>query len=169
MTKIQSPHALTIGAALALLVTASPALAQTHASTAHAPVHARVHEPVGARVHAPVGARVHAATTHAPPPSHATTHADDPSGVVNIQTASAEQLQLLPGIGPSKADAIIRFRTTHPFGRVEDILRVRGIGRVTFRRLRPMITVSGGTTMTSDVHTPRAAATDASTTTAPSE
>jgi hypothetical protein len=42
--------------------------------------------------------------------------------------------------------------------RVEDILRVRGIGRVTFRRLRPMITVSGATTMTSDVHTPRGAA-----------
>ena len=157
MTKTQSPHALAIGAALALLVTASPALAQTHASTAHAPA-----------PRAPAHAHPHAEASHAPA-RPTTTHADDPSGVVNIQTASAEQLQLLPGIGPSKADAIIRFRTTHPFSHVEDILRVRGIGRVTFRRLRPMITVSGGTTMTADVHTPHAGATDASTTTTPRE
>jgi comEA protein len=69
-------------------------------------------------------------------------------GVVNIQTATSEQLQLLPGIGPSKAQAIVSFRERHAFRRVEDILRVRGIGRATFRRLRPMLTVQGQTTMT---------------------
>ncbi|MEZ4339679.1 MAG: ComEA family DNA-binding protein [Sandaracinaceae bacterium] len=69
------------------------------------------------------------------------------SGVVNIQTATAEQLQLLPGIGPSKAEAIIAHRERRAFRRVEDILRVRGVGRATFRRLRPMLTVEGPTTM----------------------
>lgn len=70
------------------------------------------------------------------------------SGVVNIQTANAEQLQLLPGIGPAKAEAIIAQRERQAFRRVEDILRVRGIGRATFRRLQPMITVDGPTTLT---------------------
>jgi competence protein ComEA len=136
-----NPRALAIATALTLLV-AAPAMAQTRAPAAHA--HATTHPAVHA---------THAAT-HATPP-----RPDDPTGVVNIQTATAEQLQLLPGIGPSKAEAIVRYRSSHPFARVEDILRVRGIGRVTFRRLRPMITVSGATTMTADVHAPHGAAT----------
>ena len=72
-------------------------------------------------------------------------------GVINIQTASAEELQRLPGIGPSKADAIIAQRTRVPFRRIEDILRVRGIGRATFRRLRPHLSVTGATTLTRDL------------------
>ncbi len=87
------------------------------------------------------------------------TEAATPSGVVNIQTATADQLQLLPGIGPSKAQAIIAHRDRRAFRRVEDILRVRGVGRATFRRLRPMLTVEGPTTMTAPA--PRAAATSA--------
>lgn len=86
-----------------------------------------------------------------------------PGGVVNIQTASAEELQRLPGIGPSKAEAIIAFRDRTPFRRVEDILRVRGIGRATFRRLRPMLSVSGATTLATEVRTPRAPRAEADT------
>jgi competence protein ComEA len=121
---------LGITAAMAMLA-ASPALAQT--THGHARASTASH-----------AAPSHAATTHATP-------SDEADGVVNIQTATAEQLQLLPGIGPSKAEAIIAYRTAHPFQRVEDILRVRGIGRATFRRLRSMITTSGATTMTTDV------------------
>lgn len=76
-------------------------------------------------------------------------------GVVNIQTASAEELQRLPGIGPSKAAAIIAYRERTPFRRIEDVMRVRGIGRATFRRLRPMLTVSGPTTLSTDVRAVR--------------
>lgn len=79
-----------------------------------------------------------------------------PEGVVNIQTATAEELQRLPGVGPSKAAAIIAFRERTAFRRVEDILRVRGIGRATFRRLRPYLSVSGPTTLATDVGAPRA-------------
>ncbi|HEY8429081.1 MAG TPA: helix-hairpin-helix domain-containing protein [Sandaracinaceae bacterium] len=82
-------------------------------------------------------------------------------GVVNIQTATVEQLQLLPGIGPSKAQAIVAFRERRAFRRVEDLMRVRGIGRATFRRLRPMLTVDGPTTMTAPARAPRAAAASA--------
>lgn len=99
---------------------------------------------------------------HAQRRSAPTTALETPAaaeGVVNIQTATAEELQRLPGIGPSKAEAIIAFRQRTQFRRVEDILRVRGIGRATFRRLRPYLTVSGATTLTADVtarRTPRA-------------
>lgn len=82
-------------------------------------------------------------------------------GVVNIQTASAEQLVLLPGIGPSKAQAIVEARERRAFRRVEDIMRVRGIGRATFRRLRPMLTVDGPTTLSAPVRATRARSADA--------
>ncbi len=137
MIKNTFNRTLGIAAALALLVAASPVAAQA----THAP-HARSTGPHTTSVPAP---RAHAAPS-----------SDVADGVVNIATASAEQLQLLPGIGPSKAQAILTYRTAHPFQRVEDILRVRGIGRATFRRLRSMITVSGATTMTTDVHAGRA-------------
>lgn len=61
---------------------------------------------------------------------------------VDLNTATAAELEKLPGIGPSKAGAIVALRERlGRFRRVEQILRVRGIGRATFRKLRPMITV----------------------------
>lgn len=83
------------------------------------------------------------------------TQAQSADGVVNIQTASVEELTRLPGIGPSKAAAIVAFRERTQFRRIEDLLRVRGIGRATFRRLRPMLTVSGPTTLAQDARAPR--------------
>jgi competence protein ComEA len=79
-------------------------------------------------------------------------------GVVNINTAGEAELSRLPGIGPSKAAAIIAYRERgRRFRRIEDLLRVRGIGRATFRRLRPMLTVQGPTTLggSSDAQTMR--------------
>lgn len=68
-------------------------------------------------------------------------------GVVNINDAASEQLELLPGVGPSRAQAIVAFRKTHPFKRVEDLQRIKGIGKKTFARLRPLITITGPTTL----------------------
>ncbi len=64
------------------------------------------------------------------------------SAPIDLNSASAEQLASLPGIGPSKAAAIVSFRERRPFRRVEDILRVRGIGRATFRSIRDRIHVN---------------------------
>lgn len=89
------------------------------------------------------------------PAAETATTTDATSGVVNIQTASAEQLQLLPGIGPSKAQAIVAHREHRAFRRVEDIMRVRGVGRATFRRLRPMLTVEGPTTLSAPTRATR--------------
>jgi len=61
--------------------------------------------------------------------------------VVDINVASKDQLETLPGIGPKTAEAIVEFRRARPFVRVEDIMEVSGIGPKTFDRLRPLITV----------------------------
>lgn len=63
--------------------------------------------------------------------------------MIDIQTATAAELETLPGVGPARAQAIIEYRTRTPFRRVEDLLRVSGIGRATFRELRSHITVGG--------------------------
>ena len=71
-------------------------------------------------------------------------------GVVNINTASEEELQRLPGIGPSRATAIVALRTrVQRFRGTDDLIRIRGIGRVSFRRLRPYLTLAGETTLLS--------------------
>lgn len=72
------------------------------------------------------------------------------AGVVNLNTASLEQLTLLPGIGPVRARAVLELRARlKRFARVADLMRVRGIGRKTFRKLAPMLTLEGETTLTS--------------------
>jgi len=63
------------------------------------------------------------------------------SDLVNLNTASEAELETLPGIGPAKAAAIVAYRERRPFARIEHLMRVHGIGRATFRRLRPLITV----------------------------
>ena len=61
---------------------------------------------------------------------------------VNINTASLAQLEELPGIGESKAQAIIDYRSEHgPFLTPEDIIKVSGIGEATFESLKDLITI----------------------------
>lgn len=62
---------------------------------------------------------------------------------IDVNTATAEQLQLLPGIGPSRAAAIIENRRAMgPFRTVEDLARIRGIGPATVEGVRPYVTLS---------------------------
>jgi competence protein ComEA len=68
-------------------------------------------------------------------------------GVVNLNTATEEQLQLLPRIGPSKAKAILKYRSRQKFKAPWDLTHVKGIGRKTFRLLRPFLVVQGETTL----------------------
>lgn len=64
------------------------------------------------------------------------------AALVDINTASAAQLDTLPGIGPSKAAAIIAYRQEHgPFYASADIQKVKGIGPATYATLASLITV----------------------------
>ncbi len=63
-------------------------------------------------------------------------------GLVNINTADSEILQILPSIGPATAEKIIAYRDENgPFLTVDDIIGVKGIGDVTLEKLRPLISV----------------------------
>jgi competence protein ComEA len=76
------------------------------------------------------------------------------AGQVNINSASVEQLALLPRIGPSVAQKILEFRQENgPFKSAADLMLVRGIGEKTFEQLKPYLAVSGETTLTHKVST----------------
>ena len=60
---------------------------------------------------------------------------------ININTAEAEQLVALPGIGPALAERIVEYRAEFPFEAIEDIMQVSGIGEVRFGEIKDLITV----------------------------
>src|SRR5690606_11072990 len=66
-------------------------------------------------------------------------------GKDNLNTATEEQLQLLPGIGPATAAKIVQARQEKPFSRPMEIVRVPGIGMKRFRVLEPYLAVEGPT------------------------
>jgi comEA protein len=64
---------------------------------------------------------------------------------VNLNTATVEQLVELPGVGQAVAARIIAYRETNGrFGKIEEVMNVRGIGEKTFLRLEPLILVEQG-------------------------
>ncbi|WP_223869373.1 ComEA family DNA-binding protein [Paenibacillus sabuli] len=68
--------------------------------------------------------------------------ASEPEGPVDLNAASAAELQALQGIGPAKAQAIVDDRETNgPFAQAEDLLRVTGIGEKTLENLKADIVV----------------------------
>jgi len=73
-------------------------------------------------------------------------------GVVNINTAGEEQLQLLPRVGPALAQRIIDFREANgPFRSVDELVAVKGIGETSLEKLSPYVTTEGATTLNDKV------------------
>jgi len=68
-------------------------------------------------------------------------------GKANLNTASERQLRLLPRVGTKAAQAIVAYRAKHKFQSIREILKVRGIGKRTFLRLKPHLTVYGPNTI----------------------
>lgn len=65
-----------------------------------------------------------------------------PGERLDLNLASAEELQKLPGIGPVLSEAIVQYRAEHgPFSRIEDIMNVPGIGQARFAAIADSITI----------------------------
>ncbi len=80
------------------------------------------------------------------------------AGKVNLNTATAEQLALLPRVGPAVAQRIVEHREQNgEFKQPEELMLVRGIGEKSFELMAPYVAVSGATTLTEKVRVPRKA------------
>ncbi len=66
-----------------------------------------------------------------------------PAHSVDLNAATADQLQQVPGIGPSTAKAIVNFRQkSGPFQKIEDLLAIKGISKARLEKMRPYLTLS---------------------------
>lgn len=64
------------------------------------------------------------------------------AALINVNKASAEELQVIRGIGPSLAERIIQYREEHGrFEKAEDLVKVRGIGEAKFEKIKEQISL----------------------------
>ena len=92
----------------------------------------------GQRIYVPVVGEVIPVVVAGEQPAETTA----PAGPVNVNSATADQLDVLPGVGPTTAAAIIAYRQQHgPFQTVDQLGDVRGIGPAKLEALRGLVTV----------------------------
>jgi competence protein ComEA len=77
-----------------------------------------------------------------PPPGAGPTSGAAPSAPLDLNTATLEQLDALPGVGEVTAGRIIAYRSAHPFSAVDELLEVPGIGQRRFEQLKDLVTVA---------------------------
>jgi competence protein ComEA len=92
----------------------------------------------------PAASALAAATSTKPPP----VAKKELVGKINLNTATEEQLMLLPTVGPAKAERVVTWRKKNGgFKRIADLRRVKGFGYKTFKRLEPLLDIKGDTTL----------------------
>jgi competence protein ComEA len=77
-----------------------------------------------------------------PPDAAAPTQGVTPSAPLDLNTATLEQLDALPGVGEVTAGRILAYRSAHPFTTVDQLLEVPGIGERRFDQLKDLVTVA---------------------------
>ena len=60
-------------------------------------------------------------------------------GKVHLNTATAEELETLPGVGAVTAQRIVEYRSAHGFAKIEDLMNVKGIGQAKFKKMQPWL------------------------------
>jgi competence protein ComEA len=76
------------------------------------------------------------------------------TGIVNLNTADAAQLAMLPRVGLKAAQRIVDYRKEHgSFKKTSDLMQVKGFGEKSFERLAAYVTIDGKTTLAAKVHT----------------
>jgi len=143
-------------AALVLGAAAIGGMVWSVTSRARAPVPSQAfHDPgVGSRRTSETAPRSHAPRTNAPAGRSESEPASDTresqasdrpavaGGLIDVNRASATELELLPGIGPTLSQRIVDYREANgPFRTIEALDDVKGIGSKTLEKLRPMVTV----------------------------
>ncbi|MGQ0505891.1 MAG: ComEA family DNA-binding protein [Myxococcaceae bacterium] len=68
------------------------------------------------------------------------------AGSLNLNQATAQELDALPGVGEKAAERIIAHRERTPFQRPEQLVRVKGFGKKKFEKLRAYLAITGPTT-----------------------
>lgn len=77
-----------------------------------------------------------------PAPEPASAEEGEPSSLVAVNTASVEELESLPGVGPSTAGAIVEYREAHGrFQSIDELLEVSGIGEAKLAQIRDLVTL----------------------------
>jgi comEA protein len=95
----------------------------------------------GAMVSRPASALVLGAVMQ--PPAQEAPAVTQAAKPVNLNSASADELEALPGIGPATATRILEYRQKNgPFKKVEDLMNIKGIGEKSFLKLKPLVTVA---------------------------
>lgn len=74
------------------------------------------------------------------------------TGVVNLNEATRDELDRLPGVGKKAVDRILAHREKKPFKRIEELVRVKGFGKKKFQKLKPYLTLTGATTLQAEKH-----------------
>jgi len=140
MTKLISklPRRLASLAAIALLIAAMGGTWTRSAAAA---------PPPAAAATKPAAAPARPGDEPDEPPAKKSSHKQI-TGKLNLNTANEDQLQLLPTVGPAKAERIIAWRTKNGgFKRIADLRRVKGFGYKTFKKLEPFLDIKGDTTL----------------------
>ncbi|HUJ58906.1 MAG TPA: helix-hairpin-helix domain-containing protein [Kofleriaceae bacterium] len=119
-------------AALAAVGTLAAAMGGSWQAASAAPVQVPVTQPAATDSDHPIKKSMHRELT----------------GKLNLNTATEDQLMLLPAVGPAKAERIVAWRKKNGgFKRTADLRHVKGFGYKSFKRLEPYLDIKGDTTL----------------------